>query len=165
MPLPFQPWRAALLPASFGDALFHVETGSQASGRRIALHEYPKQDTPFAEDMGRRARRWNITGYNVGPDYLDYRDALIAVCESEGPFTLVHPSLGEMQVVCDTYDVSESREKGGYCTFQMLFIEAGQDPGADASDDTQSQVSSAANDANSAASSQLNTGLAASNGT
>ena len=164
MPLPFQPWRDALLPASFGGAEFHVETGSQASGRRIALHEYPKQDVPFAEDMGRRARRWTIAGYCIGPFYLDDRDALIEVCETEGPYTLVHPSLGEMQVVCDGYSVNESREKGGFCVFEMQFIEAGADPDSGISDDTPAQVNNAANAAGPTMAAAGDAGLSGSGG-
>lgn len=98
MGLPFQPWRASLLPASFGGAEFKVEAGAKSGGRRIAEHEYPKQDTPFGEDMGRKAHRWQITGYCIGPYYTIDRDALVALCDSEGPYTLQHPSLGSEQV-------------------------------------------------------------------
>lgn len=164
MPLPFQPWRAALLPASFAGVVFHIETGGKSGGRRIAEHEYPKQDTPFGEDMGCKAHRWPITGYCIGPDYLDTRDALIAICDSEGPYTLQHPSIGFEQVHCETYTVSESREKGGFCTFEFVFVEAGQDPGASTTADTQAQVSSAADASNTTAASTVDSGLAGQTG-
>ncbi len=164
MAMPFQPWRAALQPASFGGAGFKVEAGGKRGGRRIAEHEYSKQDTPFGEDMGRKAHRWAITGYCIGPGYLAARDALIAVCDSEGPFTLVHPSLGTEQVHCDDYDVSESREKGGFCTFQLVFVEAGQDPGAATTADTQSQSNAAADASNGTAATTVDNGLAGQGG-
>ena len=164
MPYPYQPWRNALLPASLGDAGFHVEAGGKSGGRRISVHEYPKADTPNTEDMGRKARRWSITGYVIGPLYLDDRDVLIAVCEAEGPFTLVHPSLGEEQVHCETYSVSESRERGGFAQFEMALVEAGQDPGTSATADTQAQVGSAADSSNTTAASTVDGGLAGQGG-
>jgi len=162
--MPFQPWRAALQPASLGGVGFHVEVGSQASGRRIALHEYPKLDTPYAEDMGRRARRWPTTGYCIGPYYLQDRDALTAVLEVEGPFTFVHPSLGENQVVCEGYSVTEVREKGGFCVFEMQFVETGASPDNSVTDDTQAQATSAANDSNGNTASTVDGGLASQGG-
>ena len=164
MAMPFQPWRAALQPASFAGCEFKVETGGQSGGRRIAEHEYPKADTPFGEDMGRKARRWPITGYCIGPFYIDDRDALIAACEAEGPSTLIHPSLGEQQVNCDTYSVTESRERGGFCVFEMLFVEAGQNPDASATTDTQAQASTAADSSNSTAAATGDAGLAGQGG-
>ncbi len=164
MAMPFQPWRAALQPASLGGAGFHVEVGSQASGRRIALHEYPKLDTPYAEDMGRRARRWPTTGYCIGPYYLQDRDALTAVLEVEGPFTFVHPSLGENQVVCEGYSVTEVREKGGFCIFEMQFVEAGASPDNSVTDDTQAQVGSSADSASTTAAASLDSGLSGQGG-
>ena len=164
MVYPFQPWRAALLPASFGGCEFHIEVGGQAGGRRIAEHEYPKADTPFGEDMGRKARRWQITGYCIGPFYLYDRDALIDACESEGPFAFIHPSLGEFIVNCDTYSVSESRERGGFAQFEMVFVEAGQNPDDAATDDTQAQAASAATASNTTAASTLDGGLSGQTG-
>jgi prophage DNA circulation protein len=150
-------WRASLLPASFAGVPFHVEQGSQAGGRRIALHEFPKKNTPYAEDMGRKARRWQIQAYLVSPDYLGNRDLLIDVCEIEGPGTLVHPTLGAKQVVVDSYSAREFREKGGYVLFEFQFTEAGQPASNAVTDDTQGQVAAAASSAQQAASSSLDT--------
>src|SRR5262245_43356359 len=97
--MPDQPWRRSLLPASFRGAGFHVELSSFGSGRRIALHEYPKRDTPYAEDMGRRAKRIGVTGYLIGPNYLTPKARLNAALQEEGPGTLVHPTMGELAVV------------------------------------------------------------------
>ena len=164
MAYPYQPWRAALQPASFGGAGFHIEVGSKSGGRRIVGHEYPKAETPFAEDMGRKATGWQITAYLIGPDYLDDRDALTSVCDTEGPFTLVHPTFGAMQVHCGPYTASESRERGGYAQVDMTFFEAGQNPDASGTADTQSQASNAADTSNDAAASTADAGLASQGG-
>lgn len=144
MPMPFAAWRASLQPASFGSAGFKVEAGGFGGGRRLVMHEYAHSDTPFTEDMGRKGRRWQMTGYVIGPGYLADRDALIAVCNSAGPFTLVHPSLGAEQAHCDVCNPVEVREKGGYCAFELVFFEAGQSPDVSGTADTQSQVQIAA---------------------
>jgi len=159
------PWRSALRRASFRGANFYVETDSKASGRRVALHEYPKRDQPYGEDMGRRARRHTVEGYLVmsprNQDYRGDRDALVQALEQEGPGQLVHPLLGNEQCICDTYSVSESRERGGYCTFHMLFIEAGSQEGASTgqTEDTGAGVSNAAGASDAATQGALDKGL------
>ena len=59
------PWRKDLQPASFRGAFFHVETNSKENGRRIVVHEFPKKDLPYAEDMGRRAYEFSVRGYCI----------------------------------------------------------------------------------------------------
>lgn len=87
--------------------------------------------------MGRRMRLWNIKGYLIvspnNPDYTPQRDALILALEQDGPGQLVHPTLGMETVMVETYSVMETREKGGYCEFDMLFVERGQPVQYDAS--------------------------------
>jgi prophage DNA circulation protein len=119
------PWRDRLRPASFRGAGFNVETSGKSSGRRTVLHEYPKRDIPFAEDMGRRAKRFRINGFLIGRDYLTARDKLITALEAEGPGILIHPSLPQLEVMCEGYTVEETRERGGYCSFDMTFVEHG----------------------------------------
>jgi prophage DNA circulation protein len=136
--MPYQPWREAILPASFKGAGFHVETDARVSGRRIALHEFPKRDDPYAEDMGKRAVRYAVTGYLITApgttrqsagtfDYRPARDRLINALESDGPGPLVHPLLpnNPLLVMCEAYTVTETRERGGMATFEMTFVEAG----------------------------------------
>jgi hypothetical protein len=52
---------------------------------------------------------------------------------------LIDPYLGEPKLcICERYNVSETRERGGFCTFEMSFVELGS-PG-----NTPTQVSSQA---------------------
>lgn len=121
-------WRARLRPASFRGAQFKIEASSRRGGRRVAFHEFPKRDDPYAEDMGRRGRRFQVTGYIVGENYMLARDMLIRACEQEGPGMLIFDRLGEFLVVCEQYGVSETRERGGICEFDLVFLEAGVPP-------------------------------------
>jgi hypothetical protein len=145
------PWRDALLPAMFDGCLFHVEAGSQAGGRRIALHQFPKRDSPYAEDMGRRATEFTVRGYciqfmfNAGPadsphaslymqDYRLSRDALQQRLDAggDGIVQLPHSARGgpggplSISVVCTQYRMTEEERYGGYVVFDMTFVEFGK---------------------------------------
>lgn len=136
-------WQLNLVPASFKGVPFKVDAGGKAGGRRSATFEYPKKNTPFSEDMGRRAKRLAITGYVIGDNYVAERDALTDALDSDGAGILVHPTLGQLNVL-GTYQTSETRQRGGICMIEMSFVEAGVAPSASVVDDTQSLVSSAA---------------------
>ncbi len=123
-------WRDALLPASFRGVEFHVELSTRASGRRTVVHEYPKRDLPYSEDMGRHAIRYAVTGYLIHgdfrlPDVTQQRIRLYQALEQEDAGTLMHPSLGPMLVMVERYSMTESKQKGGYFEFDMQFVEAG----------------------------------------
>jgi len=137
-------WRLRMRQAMFKNAAFHVEHQGRNSGRRTVLHEYPKLDYPWAEDMGRTAVRYQIVGYVIqrwapGPDapptlgnmdwnYDMARDRLIAALESSGPGRLIDPynnRIGPQLFMCERYAVTETRERGGYAQFEMVFVEAG----------------------------------------
>jgi prophage DNA circulation protein len=155
MPMPTQPWRSALQPASYRGARFFVELDTQAGGRRLVAHEFPKKDTPFVEDMGRRARRWTVAGYLIGPSYIGDRAALIAACETIDGGSLVHPSIGTVQASCESYSTAEAREKGGYATFEMTFIETGSLTTNGVSTDTKSAAGTSADNLGSSSSKSL----------
>jgi prophage DNA circulation protein len=154
--MPSNPWRDRYQQASFRGAIFYTEQDSRVSGRRVALHEYPHRDTPYAEDLGRRAVRHPITGYLIGPNYLGPRDELINAVEAEGPGMLIHPLLPQMQVICEAYTVHENREAGGKCVFEMMFVEAGSDAGASPTQATATVASQAASNTSSAAAANFN---------
>jgi prophage DNA circulation protein len=149
-------WRQNLRPASFNGVPFKVELDGKSSGRRIVPHEFPKKNRPWAEDMGRRIRRFVVNAYIVyspelNPDYQAGRDALIEQLEAEGPGMLVLPTGLEVMsdgasglVAVDTYTVTERRERGGYCEFEIAFFEAGETIQTAAAGDTQSAVKQAA---------------------
>lgn len=137
------PFRDELMPASFDGCRFHVEASSKENGRRIVVHEFPKKDTPYAEDMGKRAIEFSVRGYCITfmsdrdkdddhplfmRDYRIARDLLRDRLEKEGSGTLQLPTLPPMRVVCPRYRLSEEERLGGYCVFDMQFVEFGAPP-------------------------------------
>jgi len=120
-------WKDRMQAASFRGVAFEVETDDGSFGRRVQVHEYPQRDKPYAEDLGRAAREFSITGFLLGEDYLDQRDKLLEALEKSGPGALVHPWYGEMTVsLKEPARVSHSMAHGGMCTVQMSFIESGE---------------------------------------
>ncbi|EJG2197913.1 DNA circularization N-terminal domain-containing protein [Citrobacter freundii] len=120
-------WRDRLRDASFRGVPFSVDDDDASFGRRVQLHEYPKRDKPYTEDLGRAARRLTINAYVIGDDYADKRDRLIAAVETEGPGTLVHPQYGEMQgSINGTVKVSHSSSEGRMSRISFEFVESGE---------------------------------------
>jgi prophage DNA circulation protein len=177
-------WRRRMRQASFKNAAFHVETQGRVSGRRTVLHEYPKLDYPYAEDMGRHAVRYQITGYVIqrwqpkpgAPqtygdmpwNYDMARDQLIAALEDMGPGRLVDPynnRIGPQLFQCERYSLTESRERGGYAQFEMAFVEAGQSTFTYIAIDTVTQVVATANSSMQAVAAVLDNEMAQLNAT
>lgn len=150
------PWRMKLIPAMFGGVEYHVEQQARSGGRRVVLHEYPKRDTPYAEDMGRHAFRYQITGYLVGPRYNEVKKRLMRALDNSEGGTLVDPYLAEpLKCICEKYSVTETRQRGGYCTFEMTFVELGTSGNSIEQTDTRSMVQNLASVLGTSAASRL----------
>lgn len=118
-------WRKSLRPASFRGVPFYISTSDREGGRRIAEYQYPFFDRPIIDDFGRAPVTLNVTAYILGSAYIENRDRLISAIENQAnPGEFIHPTFGSFQVICKTYKVSESQEKGGYCEFSLEFKEA-----------------------------------------
>lgn len=120
-------WLYRLQPASFRGVQFKVSDDEATLGRRVNTHEYPLRDIPFTEDMGRKARKYSVSAYVVGSDYMAQRDRLLTVLEQGGSGTLIHPFYGSLTVNVDgEIKVKHSRDKGGMCEISLQFVESGQ---------------------------------------
>jgi prophage DNA circulation protein len=159
-------WRDNLVPASFRGAVFHVETSTRASGRRTVVHQYPKRNIPYSEDMGREAVKWSFTAYLILRDkglpgnLLTQIADLIYSLESDEAGMLIHPTLGAMLCMCERYSYSDQRMKGGYVEFEMQFVEAGSPVMAMALMDASGMLSQSADGAEAGAVSSINSGTA-----
>jgi prophage DNA circulation protein len=129
------PWRDALLPASYDGNEFFVDVGSRESGNRLVVHSFPKKDQPYVENMGRRPIEFRVRGYVIQssrqPDYRPARDALQGRLEqgmAGKAGSLQLPTMRPMQVIIQTYRLTEEERLGGYCVFDMHFVESGAAP-------------------------------------
>lgn len=123
------PWRDALLPASFDHNEFFVDVGGREGGQRLVIHEFPKRDTPYTENMGRRYIAFNVRAYCIQSaierDYRPKRDALQRRLDEGTAGNLQLPTMQPMKVICQRYRLQEEERLGGYCVFDIQFVEAG----------------------------------------
>ncbi|MGA0569651.1 DNA circularization protein [Variovorax sp. VNK109] len=130
--------------ASFRGVPFHTVDAELGVGRRTVAHEYPQRDDPFPEDLGRRARTWNVEGYVIGDNFLAERNALWEALETAGPGELIHPLYGVLWVsVQDVARIRTTAREGGIARFTITFIEAGGNELPNALPDTTQQVDTA----------------------
>lgn len=150
-------WQDRWRPASFRGVEFKVDTGAKAGGRRGVTFEFPKRDMPSDEDMGRRAQRWAVSGYVIGPDYDIDASFLEDALNAEGPGLLIHPLMGEMLVRCETYTRSERKDQGNLAAFDMTFVEVGESAFSMVAEPTQANLRNSADSAASTLGSQSQT--------
>jgi prophage DNA circulation protein len=149
--IPQSIYEATLIPASYRSVPFAVLDIAIATGRRIAMHEYPFRDIPWAEDLGKRARRISFSAFVIGDD-ADFQAAnLLYACETQGPGMLVHPAYGAAMWQIEGCETVERWDKGRYVEFKLSFTEPGQVLYPTNGADTQGDVSKVADDSNLAA--------------
>ncbi|HEX3809610.1 MAG TPA: DNA circularization N-terminal domain-containing protein [Rhizomicrobium sp.] len=126
-------WSDLLQPASFRGVPFAVLTGDLEGGRRNAVHQYPRRDVPWIEDLGRGTRKIVIVGFLVafdlitgGGEVISQREQLLGALEAGGPGTLIHPTLGQLNVSVDRYNARERWDTGQYFEVSVSFIESGE---------------------------------------
>lgn len=123
-------WRDELLPASLAGEPFFVEQVTGSPGRRNAIQEFPGTAFVRGQDLGPRARRFEIQAYLIGRDYHLKLRRLEAVFDRPGPHVLSHPYRGRMLVHIEGEpSVVESRAKGGFAAVTFRAVKASDDDG------------------------------------
>lgn len=157
---------ASLQQASFRGVPFGVRVDVGQFGRRVADHDYPFRDTPWAEDIGRAGRRFTITGFLIaddlvygGGDVVAQRDAMVSALEAAGPGTLVHPTLGVMTVSAEPSTITGRWDEGRYFEILFNFVESGQQIFPSTATSTTNAVTTAATAADGAASDDFATAM------
>ncbi len=89
----------SLLDATFAGVAFNVIDTSQEVGRRVQRFLFPGVDAATFQDLGADAGPIMIRGILVGEDYITQMQNMMAVFNEAGPYQLVHPWLGTLQVV------------------------------------------------------------------
>jgi len=144
-------WLDTIHDASFRGVPFSVDKTPTRGGRRVANHQYPKRDKPYAEDLGRKQRSYTLDAYTIGDDALAARDRLIAALEAKGPGTLVHPTFGSLRVQVEDWTVAEDLVNARrICRFTLTFAEAGDIATPTVTADTSAQAGTAATTATTA---------------
>lgn len=115
-----------LVAGSFRGIPFRTVDAEMRVGRRNVVNEYPQRDLPYVDDLGRKARRFVVEAYVIGPGYLLERDVLAAAFETPGPGELRHPRYGIRRVSVDgEVSIKESPDRGGMARLTVTFVEDG----------------------------------------
>src|SRR5262245_21298965 len=113
--------------ASFRGVPFRIRDTETLFGRRNITHEYPLRDTPYAEDLGKKAREYTINAYQIGTGYAALRTLLInAIEKNKTPGLLIHPVFGPKMVTPKDCKHRFSNQDGGIEYFELTFIESGE---------------------------------------
>lgn len=119
-------WRKRGKTATFRGVPFLVDTQDQTGGRAVVVHDYPfSESAPFTEDLGKKGKAFNVTGFVLGADYISEGRRLRVALDEAGPGELVHPVLGTRRVAVPTYRITES---GGVAQFSIDFIATSTKP-------------------------------------
>jgi len=128
-----------LRPASFRGVPFEVDVGELEAGRRTQVHEYPRRDKPYVEDLGRATRSLSVQAFVIGEDYIERANRLLAALEETGSGTLVHPWLGSLRVTLSNPARITFDRSLGLARLQLSFVEAGELSFPAAASSTQAQ--------------------------
>jgi len=112
-------------PAYFRGVAFEAVEVSHSVGRRLAEKEIPDRDEPDTDDMGRKARHWELQAFIVGPNAGKEAADLEAACETAGPGVLVHPTKGQFNARCEECTAIRRTDGVNCVEFALLFYEAG----------------------------------------
>lgn len=120
-------WKEELIPATFRAIPFWISSISTSFGRRNQVNEYPFEDVPNTEDMGRKVKKFTVNAYVIGDEYILTRDALVrAVEDVNTPGEFSHPTMGIFLVLpTDECEVVFDNKRGGTETFKLVFVESG----------------------------------------
>lgn len=114
---------SVLARGKFRGIEFLYETSEVTVGRRTVLTEFPGQDLPFSEDLGRAAQEFTLEMFVLGPAYEDQRRKLIEALEAPGPGTLLHPYYGPVTVtVQGKIRVRETTKELGIARVTATFV-------------------------------------------
>ena len=116
-----------LRAGSFRGVPFETKQTTASVGRRVQVHEYPQRDTPFVEDLGRKAREITFTAFVIGVDYIAKMQKLIEALEKPGSGTLIHPWLGKMDVTPKSVSKVTFSAKLRMASVELSFVESGEE--------------------------------------
>lgn len=126
-------WRDTLLnngKASFRGVEFFVDRIQNGFGRRNIVHQFPKSDDIFTEDLGRLADTFRVTGFVIQTEdnefnYIAERNELRDALRQSGAGAFIHPSLGSFDVVVTSANESETFVRNsGIARFEITFTQA-----------------------------------------
>jgi len=129
-------WRTQLKSASLDSVPFKVDTAALKFGRNVTISETGtsrwSNNDGTSEDKGKSSwvtkdapipREFAITAHFSGDNYIDERDAFIAVCERGGAKILILPTYDPIEVFSKIGVVRFSNKGGGWEDVDVSFVQ------------------------------------------
>ena len=110
-----------LQQASFKGFTFLVPRESLSSRKKIAVHNYPNSDERYIEELGSTPEDFSITAIIHGVDAIQQRINFARVLNEAGAGLLIHPSLGQIEVIATDFNSSSSDTEIGKFQFDISF--------------------------------------------
>ena len=123
-----QTYRDRWATASWRGFEFRTDNHDAKGGRRLVVHEFPGAEEPEVEDLGGKARDYQLNAYFTGASYDLECNGLLAKLNQPGADWLTHPWLGLLWVRAHQWSRQESSDKNGYCTLTISFVHGGEQP-------------------------------------
>jgi prophage DNA circulation protein len=118
-------WQATLWPASFGGLAFFVEKTKDQFGKKVVVHEFPRLNSPYVEDLGSKANHFEVVAY-FADDAADVEaGALKSMLLAFGPQTLVLPDEGPISCMFMDGTRDHERDRLGWSAFSLKFVATG----------------------------------------
>lgn len=128
-------WKDRLQPGSFKGVPFATEGHEAEFLRNVVSKSYLNSNDVTSRDVGRKADKYKFDIFFLGDDYMDQRDAFLALRSSPDPGTLIHPYLGSIEVNFTGAVLRESSREGRIARVSVSFVEAGTKKFPEISDD------------------------------
>lgn len=117
-------WLLTLQDASFKGRKFEVVSTDDAVSRDVAQYERPYVDGADTEDLGRKAREFQIQAVFYGLFYEDALNTFLSILEEPGPGELVHPIWGSIpQAQLMSHRVHHDADMPDHATVDLVFVE------------------------------------------
>lgn len=113
-----------LLEASYNGVPFLVPNETKSAGKKTADHDYPGSNKRYVEELGEMPGTYSISAIVHGANAIQRRISLENALKKQGRGLLVHPSLGQIYVVCTDYSSSSSDDSIGEFKFDITFKES-----------------------------------------
>lgn len=110
-----------LQQASFRGVPFLVPSESKTGGKKTVVHDYPGSDRRYVEELGVQPPEFSLTAVVYGANAIQRRRRLEQALEQPGLGSLIHPSLGSLDVVALSYTSDSSDSEIGKFTFRIEF--------------------------------------------
>jgi hypothetical protein len=111
--------------ASFKGVQFDAMEVTSEHGRRGHEGEFPFAEHTGYVDLGRKIRKYTLSGRFVENTHIKDAAVLIAACESPGPGPLIHPTRGTIIAACTEAKFKDDVLEGkGITTCELSFVEA-----------------------------------------